>query len=298
MKKSISYVLLMVIQCVIFGFSFIIIKKLIDYNCPTFFILGIRFFVGTLFLLIVSILYPKKKLLLDKKSVTFGIICGGVMFIAFSLQTYGAIYTSPANNALFTGLYVVFVAIISMLQRRKLSFMVLLCSLISLVGAASVSGFTINELAFNNGDVISIMCGLGFAIHFVLLERYTSKVDLLVFTMVQLGTVSVMSSAVSFLYETNKYVQIVWKESLFWLIFLGIVSTAFTYLIQTYVQTRISANVVSSISCLESVFAVSFSLLLGYAQYSNRFVIGFILIFIAMILVTQNNNSQKNGNVI
>lgn len=294
-KNSIA-VFFMVIQCAIFGFSFIIIKKLIAYNCPTFFILGIRFFIGTITLFIVRILL-KKKLLFDKQSVIFGIICGGVMFIAFSLQTYGANYTSSANNALFTGLYVVFVAIISMLQRRKITLVVSLCSLISLVGAALVSGFTINELTFNKGDVISIICGLWFAIHFILLEKYTPDVDLLAFTMVQLGTVSVMSSVISFCYETNKYSQIVWKESLSCLIFLGIISTALTYLIQSYVQTKISANVVSNISCLESVFAVFFSLLLGYAQYSNKFIIGFIFLIIAMILITQNS-SQKNDSTI
>lgn len=293
-KNSIA-VILMVIQCAIFGFSFIIIKKLIGYNCPTFLILGIRFFIGTIALLIVRIL-SKKKLLFDKESVIFGIICGGVMFIAFSLQTYGANYTSPANNALFTGLYVVFVALISMLQRRKITLVVPLCSLISLVGAALVSGFTIDELTFNNGDVISIICGLWFAIHFVLLEKCASDVDLLAFTMVQLGTVSVMSSVVSFCYETNKYSQIVWKESLSCLIFLGMISTALTYLIQSYVQTKISANVVSNISCLESVFAVFFSLLLGYVQYSNKFIIGFILLIIA-ISITQSS-SQINGSAI
>lgn len=52
---------------------------------------------------------------------------------------------------------------------------------------------------------------------------------------------------------------------------------------------------VSNISCLESVFAVSFSLLLGYAQYSIKFAIGFILI---AVIVVAKNNSQKNGNVI
>lgn len=287
LKNPFVSLILLVIQCAIFGFSFIIIKKLIIYNCPTFLILSARFFIGSITLLVVSMLYPKKKASFNKRSVTFGIICGIVMFIAFSLQTYGANYTSPANNALFTGLYVVFVAIISMLQRRKVTFIVLLCSLISLVGAAFVSGFSINELTFNVGDIVSILCGLGFSIHFILLEKYTNNVDLIEFTVVQLGTVSAFSSVVSFCCETNKYSHIVWKESLSLLIFLGIISTALTYLIQSYVQTKISANNVSNISCLESVFAVFFSLLLGYVQYSNKFIIGFFLIFIAMILVTR-----------
>ncbi len=296
LNKSLIYIILMLIQCAIFGFSFIILQKLIAYNCPTFFILGIRFFVGTITLYAVSTFYSGNKVFLDRESIIAGIICGTIMFIAFSLQTYGANYTSSANNALFTGLYVIFVAIISMLQRKKIVFTIILSAVISLIGVSLVSGFSIAELTFNIGDFLSILCGLGFSIHFVLLEKYASNVKILEFTMMQLVSVSIMSSLVSVCFESFKYGQIIWKESLILLIFLGVVSTALTYLIQSYVQTKIPANVVSIISCSESVFAILFSLLLGYTHISNKLLIGFFLIFTAMLLATKDTH-QKNNDV-
>ena len=296
-------IFLLLIQCMIFGFSFIILQKLISYNCPTFLIISIRFFIGSISLFLLSIAAPKNHILyfnLSKLEIKLGVISGFVMLIAFSLQTYGAVYTSSANNALFTGLNVIFVPIIIFLYNKKYNWRLLIYSLICIIGVGLVSNFTFTSLHVNYGDAFSVICGFAFAVHFILLEKFTPNVNLSSFTFIQLLTVSMLSGLISFSSEKKFYIEINWNKAFILLLFMGVVSTAITYLIQSYVQMHLSANTVSIISCSESIFAVIFSLVLGYEKISQKLIIGFLFITIAMLLVSidTDNNIKNNINNI
>lgn len=302
LKKSTKLIsiFLLLIQCMIFGFSFIVLQELVSYNCPTFLIISIRFFIGSISLFLFSIVAPKNHILyfnLSKLEIKLGVISGFVMLIAFSLQTYGAVYTSSANNALFTGLNVIFVPIIIFLYNKKYNWRLSIYSLICIIGVSLVSKFTLTSLDINYGDIFSIICGFAFAIHFILLEKFTPNVNLSSFTFTQLFTVSILSGLISFFSEKKTYFEINWNKAFILLLFIGIVSTSITYLIQSYVQIHLSANTVSIISCSESIFAVIFSLILGYEKISQKLIVGFIFIMIAMLLVSIDTDNNIKNNI-
>ena len=288
-SMSIFYEFLIVIQCCIFGFSFVVLKKLISYDYPTFAIIGYRFLVGAVALLPICALAPKTTPLalnFNRKSAVCGFISGFTMLVAYSLQTYGAKYTSSANNALCTGLYVVFVPFIGMLITKKRNKYLLLAAFISFLGVSLVSGFSFDGMSFNIGDFLSVMCGFFFAIHFIIMERFTPHVNLSLYTIVQLITVSIISIFLSSITESNLYNSVQWADGISWIIFLGVFSTSITYMIQSIAQSKISANVVSVISCSESLFAVIFSLAFGYAKFSIELLIGSILILASMVFIS------------
>lgn len=296
-------IFLLLTQCMIFGFSFIILQKIISYGCPTFLIISTRFFIGSISLFLFSIAAPKNHILyfnLSKLEIKHGVICGIVMLIAFSLQTYGAVYTSSANNALFTGLNVIFVPIIMLIYYKKYNWKLLIYSLICIIGVGFVSNFSFTNLHINYGDAFSIICGFAFAVHFILLEKFTPNVNLSSFTFIQLLTVSILSGLISLFSEKKFYIEINWNNAFILLLFIGVISTAITYLIQSYVQIHLSANTVSIISCSESIFAVIFSLALGYENISKNLIVGFLFIIIAMLLVsidTDDNTKKIKNNI-
>ena len=280
---------LIVVQCCIFGFSFVVLQKLISCAYPTFAIIGLRFLVGSLALFPFCALAPKSTALsleFNRKSGAYGLISGFTMLIAYTLQTFGARYTSSANNALCTGLYVIFVPLISMLITKRRNKQLLIAAFISFLGVLFVSGFSLETLSFNIGDFLSILCGLFFAIHFIIMEKYTPYVNLPFYTISQLITVSIISLVISIVTESSLFNSVQWVNGFGWILFLGIFSTSVTYMIQSFAQSKISANIVSIISCSESLFAVIFSLALGYALFSIELLMGSILILVAMVWVS------------
>ena len=292
-KRSL-YVFLLVTQCAIFGFSFVVVKKLLDYGCPTFLLMSIRFFIGTLSLIIVGLLFGKKiggkgsPLSFRKKEMLYGTIAGIALFLSFGLQTFGANYTTPAKNGLLTGVFVVFVPLLSMLLKRKFHIKPIALAVAAFVGAVIVSGITASDLSINVGDMLSILCGFVFAVHFLLLEKYAPdpEIDTIRFTEVQLFVVAILSVIFSLGLENRNYTDFQWGNTIGWFLFIGIISTAVTYLIQTVVQAKLSANTCSVISCSESVFAVSISLVLGYEIFSIRLLIGAIFIVTSMVIAS------------
>lgn len=287
-RSEIFYESLIVFQCAIFGFSFVALQKLISYGFPTFTIMCLRFFIGAISLLSICILSPKSSSLsvkYYKQGTARGTISGTIMFIAFSLQTFGAKYTSPANNALCTGLYVIFVPCIGIVLFKRKNAFIYLAALVSFIGVALISGFSFRNITLNNGDLLSVLCGFFFAVHFIIMEKYTAEGNLPYYTIIQLLTVACTSLVVSLLFEQKEYTAIQWQNGLRWIFFLGIVSTSVTYMIQSFVQAKISAEKVSVISCSESLFAVIFSLVLGYSVMSIKLFAGAILILFSMVAV-------------
>jgi len=293
-----GYILLLVFQCAIFGFSFIVLKSLLTRGYPIFFLLGIRFLIGAILLFFVGRFLiagrKKKTRRFGKKESVYGLIAGAAVFIAFALQTWGLNFTTPAKNGLFTGLYVIFVPLILMVWKKKADWRALLLGLVCFCGMAVVSGFFTEQLNFTAGDSVTILSAAVFAIHFILLEKFLSNatIDFFDFTIIQLLAVAVFSLVISSLFEEVNYRSL--ETGSFWMriLFLGILSTALAYYIQTVVQSELSANTVSVLSCSESVFAVVFSIGLGYDSISFTLLVG-TLIMIGSMALTSVRKEEK-----
>lgn len=289
-KKNLS-ILLMLLQFAIFGFSFVAMEKLVDLGCRPLFVIGSRFLLGSVFLVLVGLILPKNSGFAfrpNKQSVTSGMLAGGMLFVGQFFQTYACEYTSAANNALFTGLNVVFVAALTMLIKRRPDLKVILCTLMSIVGVALVAGFSFRGFHANFGDGLAILSGLSFGLNYMLLERLLAKdgINFCVFTTFQLALPCVLGFAGSAVFERSFWPEMDLRSALVWLLYIGVMSSAVTYLIQAFAQSHISATTVSVLSCTEPVFAAIFSIMLGYDEFSLRLTFGFILIIAAALIVS------------
>jgi len=296
MQQKNKYISLIIFQCAIFGIDFVAVKYILEANYAPFFLLAVRFFVATLtlfgFYSIFSFFRSGKICSFSKKELLYGFIAGLFLFLSFALQTYGAKYTTPAKNGVFTGLYVIFTPIIVMLFRKKFTWKPLLIAVVCFVGVMVVSNFFAEQLTINFGDILTILCAVAFALHFILLEKFltNSNLNFFNFTNVQLLVVAVFSFIISFIIEPTEFYTLRFDTTIIWLfLFLGVAGTAISYYIQTLVQSKLSANTVSVVSCSESVFAVIFGILFGYDLFSLSLVVGTLIIVTSMVLTSVSN---------
>jgi drug/metabolite transporter (DMT)-like permease len=298
MQQKNKYIFLILCQCAILGIDFVAVKYILEADYQPFFLLAIRFFVASLalfgFCFIFNVFRAGKTMSFSKKELLYGAIAGVVLFLSFALQTYGAKYTTPAKNGVFTGLYVIFTPIIVMLFKRKFTWKPLLIACVCFVGVMVVSNFFAEQqqLTINIGDFLTILCAIVFAGHFILLEKYLTNtdIDFFNFTNVQLLVVAVLSFALSFGLEPLEFYKLELDTTIIWLfLFLGVICTAFSYYIQAVAQSKLSANTVSVVSCSESVFAVIFGICFGYDTMSFSLIVGTIIIVFSMVLTSVSN---------
>jgi len=263
----------------------------LNQGCPPFLLLSLRFLFGTLALFLFSrFLYTirqnkEKYRKFNKKGLSYGFVAGLLIFIVYGLQTVGANYTTPAKNGVFTGLYIIFVPIIIMLIKKHFVWKTFLLAISCFIGVIIVSDFFSERITINIGDILTIFCAIIIAIYFIVLEKFLvcPDIDFFNFTTIQLFVVFVFSFLTSWIFENGNYGVVNWENAILWLLFLGIIATALTYYIQTLVQSILSANMVSVLSCSESLFSVIFSLLLGYNKFSLSLLFGTIIIIVSMM---------------
>ena len=279
-RGNVSYIVYLLLINLGFGFSFILIKELMNVNYPIFLLIALRFAIGSFSLHVFKMFKPQR---ISRKEVFSGCLLGAFLFLGFVFQTTGAALTTPAKNGLFTGLYVIFVPIIVMIAKKEFRWKPLALSLFCFVGVVFISN-VFSDIAINTGDLLTIACALAFALHFVFTEKYAPTLNPINFTLIQLTVVALASSLISIATETNLYSIVKMDKYMMIVIFLGLVETGLCLSIQTHIQSKIKADVIAVISCMESVFAVMFAIIFGYDMLTLSLILGAIIIVSSMII--------------
>ncbi|MDR0381559.1 MAG: DMT family transporter [Oscillospiraceae bacterium] len=291
-----GYLALMLLVCVVFGYSFIVVKNLLTQGFPLFLLLGLRFLLGGVLLLC---LRPCRafggRTPLRRDEFRCGALLGAVTFAAYVLQTVGVGITTPAKNGLFTGLYVIFVPLLLMAARRVWTPRPLFAAAVGFAGVLLISNVLFERFSLNAGDLLSVFCAVALAVQIVLLGKYAPSVHPVNFTAIQLFVSSALSLFISFVREQPFTADIPWAETGLGLLFLGVFPTGFCAFAQTFVQARLPAASVAVVLCTESVFAVLFSALLGYDRITVAFLAGAALMVASMFLSATGKPIRRDG---
>ena len=89
----------------IWGSSFFVMKNTLD-AVPTFYLLAIRFTAGAVLL---GLACWNKWKALRRDYLWRGAVMGAFLFLAYSIQTFGLMGTTPSKNAFLTAVYCVIV---------------------------------------------------------------------------------------------------------------------------------------------------------------------------------------------
>lgn len=285
MKKYLA-ILGLVTVTVIWGGGFVASDMALESLRP-FQIMTIRFLLATVLMGAISVKGLKG---IKKEEVKAGIFMGCALFTGFALQIIGLQYTTPSKNAFLTATNVVIVPFIAfVIYRKKVKLNGIFGAVLAIIGVGVLSlekNFTLGL-----GDGLTLICAVGFAFQIFLTSQYVSKYRATVLNFVQMCTAFVLSVVCMFVSGEVQFA--VTQKGWLSVLYLGIVSTTITYLLQTASQKYVDETKAAIILSMESVFGTLFSILILSEQITMRMVMGCILILIAVVISNLSGESEK-----
>jgi len=234
--------------CLLWGSTFVVVKKALDDISPALFV-GIRFSIATI--LLAGVYFSRSRS--GARPWLGGIVTGIFLYTGYFLQTLGLRFTSPAKSGFLTGLYIVLVPLLTAAVYQKAPGLSEWFGVsLAMVGLGLM---TLTTMSFDigAGDALTIGCAFAFAIHMLLLAKYSPRMQTEWLALVQIGTCAALALATCPVLEAP-FVR--WNNGvLIALAVTAVFSTALAFLIQTWGQRYTTATRAALIFSLEPVFA-------------------------------------------
>ena len=304
MSKNFKGNLLLILAALLWGISFVMQDKAGEVLSP-FAINGIRSIIGSFFLIPVILFFSKKNNkpffektgMARKDLIVSGTLCGVFLCIATNFQQFGIILypkeaAASGRSGFITALYVVLVPVFGVFMTKKVNLSVWLGVLLAVVGMCL--------LCLSNGigniylgDLIVLCCALAFTMQIICIDKFADRVDGIKLSSFQFLVCGVLSLILMLIFEEPTLLQV--KESLPYILYLGIVSCGIAYTLQIVGQQYSKNPTVASIlMSLESVFAaISGAIIIG-ERFTLRETLGCIIMFVAIVFAQLPEPKKKN----
>ncbi len=259
----------------VWGSTFFLIKDLTA-HVPAMDFLAVRFLVaGALAMAVFARRFKGLGLGVWKHGAILGVIYG----LAQIAQTFGLAHTDASVSGFITGMYVVLTPIVAwVLLKDKIPGFTWFAVGVAIVGLMILS---LEGLSVGFGEMVTMLGALGYALHIVMLSRWSKEHDILALTAVQLLTVGLfclpfaLQGGITLPSTTGMWVSFM---------YMAIVAGFGAILVQTWSQSRISATRTAIIMTCEPVFASAFAVAFGGEHVTWRLLLGGSLVLGAMFL--------------
>lgn len=260
----------------IWGTSFVVMKNALD-DVSTFFLLAFRFSVAAVLL---ALVFWKKWRIFTRDYIWRGAVIGGMLFLAYTVQTFGLTGTTPSKNAFLTSVYCVLVPFFYWAAaRRRPDRYNIIAAFLCVTGVGFVSlngGFSIAW-----GDWLTLLSAVFYAAHIVSVAKLADGKDIYLITIFQFAWAGVYAwLGVLF---TGGAPGALSGSMVFSLMYLAVMATSVALLFQNVGQVHSDPASASVLLSLESVFGVIFSVIFYGDPVTPRLVLGFGLIFVAVV---------------
>jgi drug/metabolite transporter (DMT)-like permease len=269
----------LVFAALIWGFAFVVVKNSLDLIPPVY-MLAFRFTIASIGL---GIIFYKRLLKINKINVKAGLILGILLYISYLLQTVGCLYTTAGKNAFITTIYVVIVPFFYwLISKKKPDIYCIVSAFMAIlgIGLLSLNG----SLIINIGDGLTLLCGLGYAVHLVYINKFSGYQDPIILTVLQILTAAVLSWLTAPILDGSFPMGVTEPDMLLGMLYLGIGSTMIAYLLQNVCQKYTEPSTAALLLSMESVFGVVFSVMLLGELFTIKMFIGCALILTAVIM--------------
>lgn len=282
----------LILTTMIWGSSFVVMKNSVSTLPPTY-LLALRFSSAAV---VLGIVFHRRLKNLCRRSLYCGIILGVFLELSYLFQTYGLKYTTASKNAFITTLYVIIVPFLHwMLNKKKPGRNNMAAASLAVVGLALLS--LQGDLTINFGDFLTLLCGISFGIHMVLIDRYTKDNDPVILTMIQVAVVGILNWCLAPMFDRGFDFSCLSDAALIGsIVYLAIPCTVLGFLLQNVGQKYLSANTSSILLSMESVFGAVFSVIFLKEVLTGRMLIGCVFMFLAVILSEYKPKGGWKGN--
>lgn len=260
----------------VWGSTFFLIKDVLD-ALPAADFLAVRFWVAAVAMLVVL---GRRALALGATARRRGALLGVLYGVAQLLQTQGLATTPASVSGFITGMYVVLTPVLAaVLLRQRSPATTWLAVGLATAGLAVLS---LRGLAAGAGELMTLAAAAVYALHIVLLGRWSSSSTALGLSTVQMVvialvcTVAAVPGGITPPSGTGAWVAV---------LYMALVAGAAALLVQTWAQAHMPATRAAIVMTTEPVFAALFAVLFGGEVLGPRVLVGGVLVLAAMYLV-------------
>lgn len=217
-------------------------------------------------------------------------ILGFVFFAGMSAQQVGLLGTTVTNAGFLTTLYVVMVPLLLFVVfRQRHSGAVWICAITSLVGVFLLSGGNLSKI--NWGDWLIVLCAFFWAIHVILVSRFSRQTNrpiaLAVMQFFVCGCVAcvahLVSDAMGWTEPTLSWQML--TAALPEIAYAGILAGGLAFTLQIVAQRYTNPSVAAILLGTESLFAAIFGAIIVGDRLTSIGYVGCGLIFAAVLAV-------------
>jgi drug/metabolite transporter (DMT)-like permease len=277
--------ILMLIAAAVWGGAFVAQKASMQHIGP-FLFTGIRFLTGgSLILAFLAWRHSRTSPLLSfyKLHVASGIRPGFVLGLALfggaTLQQIGVIWTSAGKGGFLTGLYVVIVPLLALIGGHRIGIGSWLGTILAAAGVYFIS--LTEQLVLEPGDGFVIAGAFLWALHVILVSRFTRDCEPVLLAALQFLCCGILSLTLALLFETFSLEAVRFAG---WSLAYGsLMSVCIGYTLQVVAQKDAPPTHAAIILSMEAVFAALAGWWCLGEVMSDRATLGCILLFLGVI---------------
>ncbi|MCI6799367.1 MAG: DMT family transporter [Spirochaetia bacterium] len=283
----------LIITAAIWGFAFVVVKDSLDFVPPVYMV-AIRYSIAVI---VLAAVLNKKLKVLNGSYWLHGIVTGLMLAGGYITQTIGCNFTTAGKNAFLTTVYVILIPLITWsLNKKRPHLAVFVSAIMAVAGVAllSLRNEGGSSLSMNVGDVLTLVCGLFYALHIVFTSRFTQNENPVIISFLQFLVAAVVSWGIAFLREGRFSIAVLNNSKVIMsMLYLGIFSSLIAFLLQNVCLKYMESSFASLFLSLESVFGVLFSAVFLHEKMTPVMIAGCVLIFLAITIAEQFNREEK-----
>lgn len=307
-KTQMKGVLMLLLTAFIWGSSFVAQSVGME-NVEPFTFNGIRTLLGAVvllpFILIGDAVKNKKnpvprevRKAENRRILKMGAILGVILCVAGNLQQYAFKWTSSGKIAFITAFYLLFVPLLGLFLKKKIAVPTWISLGAGCVGLYFICIFGKGISGINLGDMLTLLCSLGFAVHILTIERFAGKVDSVKLSFVQFTVSGTITLILMFIFDEPRFTAL--KAAAVPLLYSGFLSCGVAYTLQIVGQKYTDSTVASLLMCSESLFGVICSAIILNERMTAGETAGCVIMFAAIVLsqldfkkLTQKHKARK-----
>ncbi|KIS03533.1 DMT family transporter [Paucilactobacillus wasatchensis] len=275
--------LLLLATAIIWGISYLVVKQATNAQMPAGLINAIR---GLIFAALAYLFFHQTINKMNRIDFRIGLVAGLLNFAGYQIQTIGLKYTTPANNAFLTAIYVAIVPFIVWVMfhhkpELKSYPVIALC----VIGMMFLTNIFATGFHLKLGDLLTIVSSFFFAMQIVYFGYTATDSGPWIVAFMLGATQGVTGLIWSLLFERGSYTSINWSAAIGPIIILGVFASFGAQTMQIVGQKFTDATPAGLILMTESMFGSFFSILFGFEPFTDRLLIGGFLIVVAILIM-------------
>ena len=234
----------------------------------------------------------------NKKTLFWGgLFCAIASTAAAILQQTGIEHTTVGKAGFITTFYIILVPVFGIFLGRKLRAPLWISILAATTGLYFLC--VTEKLTVSAGDIYVLLCAVFFAIHILVIDRFSPLLDPIKLSCVQFFICGLLTLIPAVIWGDPDLKGII--SAIPYLLYCGVLSNSIAYTLQIAGQKRLDPSFASLLMCLESVFSVLAGWVVLKQSLSLRELAGCALVFAAVISaqffekLSAHNDKNKAG---